>query len=680
MIGIYFSMSASLKAASEEEVYPFIRNIRVGVVYPCSVAMKLIAWRNRVGLLPFDKFQNSLLLRLGGMFAAISVLAVASMSTSWMVAETTQGSGQAINLAGSLRMQSWRMASIHQRLLEDEKPEYRESLEQAIHQFESDLKAAPILSVLPDDETAPISQLYRQVGDSWRTDIKPNLTYMPAASPTAAENSVVLDQIPGFVDQINELVKQIEEDAEAKIMAMRVILGAAVIATILVVIFSIYLVNNILVHPLRGLLGLADQIGRGNLAVRTDLTGEDEIGRLGQAFNHMAQDLSKLYQNLEARVEEKTAELTIANRSLELLYHSIARLYSGPVAHDTYAILLKDLENVLGVGHGLACLVENAGDRARVIATTLDPARGDMDICGLARCEECMANRTLSVHALKNGARLLTLPLSDSEHHYGVLQLEMPPGRDLESWQSQLLEALSRHIGIAIGTARRTEQSRRLSLLEERAALARELHDSLAQSLAYMKIQVSRLKPLVDNPQRGDEAKVVLEELREGLNSAYRQLRELLTTFRLRIEGEGLATVLQTTVSEFSSRGDILIELEVHLAGCPLSANEEIHTLQIVREALSNVLNHAHAKRAEVRVNCGGDGSVTAVIEDDGTGIRKMAGVHHYGMTIMEERAKHLGGTLVVEQPPTAGTRVTLHFMPEQKRNPVIPIQPGLLT
>ena len=79
-----------------------------------------------------NKLQNSLLLRLGGMFAAITVLAVASMSTSWMVAETTQGSGKAINVAGSLRMQSWRMASIHQRLLQTGNPEYREKLEQAI--------------------------------------------------------------------------------------------------------------------------------------------------------------------------------------------------------------------------------------------------------------------------------------------------------------------------------------------------------------------------------------------------------------------------------------------------------------------------------------------------------------------------------------------------------------------
>src|SRR5512135_1408661 len=237
------------------------------------------------------------------MFAAITVLAVASMSTSWMVAETTQGSGKAINLAGSLRMQSWRMASIYQRLLQDGKPEYRESLQQAISQFDGDLKASPILAVLPADETAPLKRVYRQVESDWRTQIKPGLINPPAASGAMVMNAAVLDDIPGFVARINDLVKQIEEAAEAKILVMRVILGAAVIATLLVVVLSIYLVYNILVRPLRGLLELADQIGQGNLAVRTDLAGEDEIGRLGQAFNHMAEDLSKLYENLEGRVE-----------------------------------------------------------------------------------------------------------------------------------------------------------------------------------------------------------------------------------------------------------------------------------------------------------------------------------------------------------------------------------------
>lgn len=177
-----------------------------------------------------------------------------------------------------------------------------------------------------------------------------------------------------------------------------------------------------------------------------------------------------------------------------------------------------------------------------------------------------------------------------------------------------------------------------------------------------MKIQVSRLKPFV-----GDgEAAQVLYELREGLNSAYRQLRELLTTFRMRIEGGGLATALQNTVEEFSGRGGIPIALEVHLAGCTLSPNEEIHTLQIVREALSNVINHAHARHATVKVECLDSGAVAARVEDDGIGIRRAADTHHYGMTIMEERAKYLGGELLVENLPTLGTRVTLHFVPGQ--------------
>jgi two-component system nitrate/nitrite sensor histidine kinase NarX len=120
--------------------------------------------------------------------------------------------------------------------------------------------------------------------------------------------------------------------------------------------------------------------------------------------------------------------------------------------------------------------------------------------------------------------------------------------------------------------------------------------------------------------------------------------------------------------------------LEVHLAGCSLSANEEIHTLQIVREALSNVLNHAKATQAQVKVDCRSDGSVSAIIEDNGIGIRKMSAIHHYGMTIMEERAKSLGGNLTIENPATSGTRVSLYFVPSGRRESALPIQPGLTT
>lgn len=615
--------------------------------------------------------QHSLLLKLGGALALIACFAILGMASSGIIAESVQGSGEAINLAGSLRMQTYRMSSLALAVRQSTDGNAAAQLGDAIDTFESTLADPRITELMPRQAETELSRSYATVLQAWQK-VKPRFRAEADGSASAMANQApLIAEVNGFVDKIDHLVKQIERDTEAKILVLRMVLGAALLMTLLVGSLTLYLARNDLILPLRDLLSFAANVGRGNLAVRTEHTGSDELGRLGQAFNHMAEDLSRMYQNLEARVEEKTAELTIANRSLELLYHSIARLYNGPVAANTYAILLNDLENVLGVGHGLACLVEAGETRARVIASTLRPDGGDPSQCGLMSCTECLAHRTLAVHALQDGRRMLTLPLKDTEHHYGVLQLEMPPGKELVQWQIQLLEALSRHIGIAIGTARRTEQSRRLSLLEERAALARELHDSLAQSLAYMKIQVSRLKPLLpaSQPGAGSEANEVLAELREGLNSAYRQLRELLTTFRLRIEGEGLGAALQDTVNEFTARGGIPISLDVHLAGCTLTPNEEIHALQIVREALSNVLNHARAQQAEISVLCNSDGSVSAIVTDDGIGVRQAAGAHHYGMTIMEERARNLGGQLSVENLPAAGTRVTLHFMPTARRD-----------
>ncbi|MGB9130592.1 MAG: type IV pili methyl-accepting chemotaxis transducer N-terminal domain-containing protein [Thiobacillus sp.] len=620
--------------------------------------------------------QHSLLLKLGGMLALIASFAILGMASSGIIAESVQGSGEAINLAGSLRMQAYKMNSLALTARQQEAGDASMRLRRAIDSFETTLTDARITDVMPSQAGSALSRSYARVREGWHTRVKPRFLDEAGGIPGKPGSAPLIDDVTLFVDEINDLVKQIEQDTEAKVLVLRMVLGAALLMTLLIGALTLVLARNDLILPLRNLLAFAANVGRGNLAVRTEHTGSDELGRLGQAFNHMAEDLSKLYQNLEARVEEKTAELTIANRSLELLYHSIARLYNGPVAPDTYALLLKDLENALGVGHGMACLVEAGESRARVIASTLRPQQGDADLCGLMSCAECLGHKDLAVHPLKDGRRVLSLPLKDTEQHYGVLQLEMPPGRELAQWQTQLLEALSRHIGIAIGTARRSEQSRRVSLLEERAALARDLHDSLAQSLAYMKIQVSRMKPLLDDPQRGNEAREVLAELREGLNSAYRQLRELLTTFRLRIEGEGLAAALRTTVAEFSGRGVIPITLDVHLAGCSLSPNEEIHALQIIREALSNVLNHARATKAEVRAMCNSDGSVSATVIDDGVGIHQPAGAHHYGMTIMEERAKNLGGRLTVENLPTLGTRVTLHFVPSADRDVTIPIHP----
>src|SRR5690625_2362140 len=116
--------------------------------------------------------------------------------------------------------------------------------------------------------------------------------------------------------------------------------------------------------------------------------------------------------------------------------------------------------------------------------------------------------------------------------HYGVLVCRTPVGTTLDDWQQQLIESVADQLALALSLQAEEDNARRLTLVHERTVIARELHDSLAQALSYLKIQVTRLNRAL---AKDDKATLqdVSNELQEGLNSAYRQLRELLTTFRL---------------------------------------------------------------------------------------------------------------------------------------------------
>jgi two-component system nitrate/nitrite sensor histidine kinase NarX len=157
----------------------------------------------------------------------------------------------------------------------------------------------------------------------------------------------------------------------------------------------------------------------------------------------------------------------------------------------------------------------------------------------------------------------------------------------------------------------------------------------------------------------------VTAELRDGLNNAYRQLRELLTTFRLQIHDAGLVQELSDTAEEFSRRGEFQVHLHVDALAFQLSASEQIHLLQITREALSNCLRHAHAQNAWLQLRQEGE-TVSLSIEDDGRGFCGAVDQReHHGLTIMDERARSLHGQLDIVPREPQGTRVQMRFQPE---------------
>lgn len=264
----------------------------------------------------------------------------------------------------------------------------------------------------------------------------------------------------------------------------------------------------------------------------------------------------------------------------------------------------------------------------------------------------------------------LVVPLARNGVAIGTLVAEFGDTVRVDDPQTQLAESFARLAALAISGLSRSQEERRVVLMEERGAIAAELHDSLAQSLSFMKIQVARLQAGLDREAPGPETRQAAAELREGLSAAYHEVRELIAAFRVRMGPGGLRVAVQDAIDDFSQRSELEISFDERMGKCQLEVNEEFHVLQLVREAIANAVRHARAGHVWVQAQYRApEHQFTVTIDDDGLGpgpgpVEAESG--HYGLSIMRERARSLHGTLSVAPREGGGTRVRLDFAPQR--------------
>ena len=625
--------------------------------------------------------------------AAITLLAFASMAASLFIADTTQGLATAINESGALRMRAYRIASyLTQDNVNDR--EHWEEIHKLIQEFEQHIHNSNLTNVLQADQHHLFHKAYQKILNQWQQEIRPLFEiYMDGIIDTGSNDNDMIDMsissaavinlrnqyfmiVSDFVKNIDKLVSLLEQDTETKIRHLHNFQFFSLLLTTLLTITALIIVYRRIHKPLKQLLTGAEQASRGDFSFHVACTGKDEIGRLGQAFNTMAEDLSKIYNELEDRVKQKTTDLEKSNCSLELLYKTVKRLNEAESPHTVYNDILKDIEKYSGTGRGAICLKNDKTDNAAMIASTWITNRLTQHLCKKSNCQKCLNTEKNQLIKLDDGSNnqknIYTFPIINRSQHYGVLIIEPSNNTEINQWQRQLLEAIARHIGIAINISQQSAEKRRMALIEERGAIARELHDSLAQSLTFMKIQVSRLESIIEKTAADSEASSIVSELRIGLNSAYKELRELLTTFRLKIDGHDFNNALAKTILEFNDRSSTEIIFDNDINYWELTPNEEIHMLQLVRESLSNIIKHANASHAHIRIKYKNNGDIQMTIRDNGIGINLHdSKTHHYGLSIMKERAQSLNGTLSISKHADGGTIIKLFFTPTNKLLPV---------
>jgi two-component system nitrate/nitrite sensor histidine kinase NarX len=231
-----------------------------------------------------------------------------------------------------------------------------------------------------------------------------------------------------------------------------------------------------------------------------------------------------------------------------------------------------------------------------------------------------------------------------------------------------LLETLGQLLGTAIENLRLAAREREMAISEERNLVAQGLHDSIAQGLNFLNLQVQMLDSSV-RAQRFDEVADIVPALRAGVQESYEDVRELLLNFRSRLEEDDLNAALRKTVDKFAAQtGTETGFAAAGSGGAPIPREVQLQILFIAQEALSNVRKHAGASRVRVTVEDGADFLLS--ISDNGVGfdIGASRDDAHVGLYIMRERAQRIGAALEIDSRPGAGTTVRLRLAQAQRR------------
>jgi two-component system, NarL family, nitrate/nitrite sensor histidine kinase NarX len=199
-------------------------------------------------------------------------------------------------------------------------------------------------------------------------------------------------------------------------------------------------------------------------------------------------------------------------------------------------------------------------------------------------------------------------------------------------------------------------------LLRERQELAAEVHDSLGQSLAFVKMRMPLLHDAIGSH---DDARTqqYYDDIRAAVSQAHANLRGIITHLRAPMDPQGLLHALGASVENFRRSSGAELDFVNELPDLNLAPEQETQVFHIVQEALTNVARHAGAQTARLHIAPAEPAGIEVVVEDDGAGLpERDVGSSHYGLQIMAERARRIGGTLEVGTRPGGGTRLRLAF------------------
>ena len=641
--------------------------------------------------MPLDSLippRHRLSTKIVGTLVGFLALALAVISFTLFLSWQLEGSAGAINDTGSLRADSYRLSILSSQPVggnnRDAVARQIATIDATLAQLRKGDAQRPL--ALPPG--AAIHDEFNKVAAQWQVELRPAALGLlqlkgDVHAPALAHFQA---RIHDFVGQVDALVQSIERDSERRTVWLRgsqlALLALALIGTSAV----IYMMFRVIVKPITRLHEGMHRMKDRNFDVRLEVDSTDEFGELAKGFNQMADHLETVYDNLEDLVVVKTAKLENQNRELAMLYDASAFLQQPLPLEPLCQGLLERICTYFQADGGTVRMLDAKSDNLHLIVHQgMSAALVKREHCikvGDCLCGDAVQRKVMVVHDLRKMDIAYELEchregfftvsvfhIRAQRQHLGFFNLHFRQPKTFDAREQSLLETLGQLLGTAIENLRLGAREREMAVSEERTLVAQGLHDSIAQGLNFLNLQVQMLDQSVKAGKIDDVAGMV-PLLRAGVQESYEDVRELLHNFRSRVVEGNLLAALETTVDKFRRQTGIEAELVADLDGAPFPREQQLQLLFIVQEALSNVRKYADASNVFVRLEDRGDFTLT--IEDDGVGFDPALlagkGDTHIGIDIMRERAQRIDATLQVQSASGSGTSIKLTLPQAQRR------------
>lgn len=618
---------------------------------------------------------KSLSTRLKSLTLLWLTAALISIGLTLLLSWRLQGGGAAINDVGSLRMQTYRLAVLIQHNHRPEVADKMAQFEQTLHTLAHGDPSRPLF-LPPDDH---VHQHMNTVQAAWETEMRPMFQ-----AATYQQQRINNDKIEKFIDKINQLAHSIEILNTKYINWLRIFQTTLLGLVLFSCAITIWLLVAWVIRPLQNLQTGVNAIYAEQFGVQITHANSTEFYQVNQGFNQMSSHLKKLYDHLEQEVSDKTQDLTNKNQALEQLYTMSRQLSQSFTTTQAAECFLQNIVQLVPAQAASVRLIDEQRQRLDFVAQIGLPEHlQTADAC--QRFDDCLCGNAVQHHEwqpivfrenLNNSQdeaacyrsgfealRVFSIEYKGDE--LGMLTLYFTD-KQLPDFPEDLLETLCRQLGAAFTNIRLIGESRQLAVLQERNLMAQGLHDSIAQTLTFLNLQIQMLESALKNGEQ-EQANENIAFIREGVKECYDDVRELLLNFRTKISRKEFTEAVQTLAQRFEQQTHIPVNVTWSGEGAPLSAEQQLQFIFILQESLSNIRKHAQAQQVAISMNNQADFVMT--IRDNGRGFdtgHEFSG-SHVGLNIMKERAKRIRANLHIQSQPNQFTQINL-TLPKAER------------